>query len=707
MDPDQLKHYLADDPPTVVPLEIKPHFEALSEKEKLYSHQISLACFSGTRALYKQTSPESQHIHDLIIELHNHCKGDWKALQTESKTSDEDLKHFLSYAAQFLGNGGNFKSFGDTKILPRLGKDSFQKLASATSRASKLFGLAQSGIFDAKSPASLSLGYPDQGHVTSYYPDSPNITKKEITLVSDFFESKKLLPENTRMRKTPSGDFEILIASSQTDPSRSARDLDQSKFDLEGELKGKTATLVYGDYSPEMTKIAKALADAKPHAANEIEAQMLDEYVTSFTTGSCNTWKASQASWIKDKQPTVESDIGFIETYRDPHGIRGEWEGFVAMVNKERTRAFQKLVNAAPQQIPKLPWSKDFEKDKFLAPDFTSLEVMTFAGSGIPAGINIPNYDDIRQNVGFKNVSLGNVLSAKAPSEKVPFIHDDDLEVYKAYRDPAFEVQVGLHELLGHGCGKLLQETSPGQYNFDHSHPPTNPLTEKPVNKWYKPGQTWGSVFGALAGPYEECRAECVAMALCCDYDILRIFGFDNGDETDPGKSNEASDVMYVSYLQMARAGVAALEFWDPSSKKWGQPHMQARFSILRVFLDAGGDFCTLKYSNKDKPDDLTVRIDRSKIISHGRPAIEKYLQKLQVYKATADIEAGRKMFNGLTTVDEWSAQKARLVVLAQKQPRKVFVQANTAIEGGKVVLKEYEATPEGMIKSWADREYV
>ena len=58
------------------------------------------------------------------------------------------------------------------------------------------------------------------------------------------------------------------------------------------------------------------------------------------------------------------------------------------MVNKERTRAFQKLVEAAPAAIPKLPWSKDFEKDEFSAPDFTSLEVLSFASSGIPAGIN-------------------------------------------------------------------------------------------------------------------------------------------------------------------------------------------------------------------------------------------------------------------------------------------------------------------------------
>jgi dipeptidyl-peptidase-3 len=173
----------------------------------------------------------------------------------------------------------------------------------------------------------------------------------------------------------------------------------------------------------------------------------------------------------------------------------------------------------------------------------------------------------------------------------------------------------------------------------------------------------------------------------------------------------------------MARAGVAALQFYNVDALKWGQAHagsslsfnrehanvfwiqMQARHAILKVFLSEP-EFCKLEYT-KDDLSDLTIKLDRTKIESHGRPAVNKFLQKLQVYKATADLKAGKELYEEYTGVDEWFATKVRPAVLAAAPPRKVFVQANTFIEGDKVVLKEYPATPEGLIQSYADRDYI
>ncbi|KAF3917125.1 hypothetical protein ABW20_dc0107128 [Dactylellina cionopaga] len=676
-------HLLADAKAPVCRLEIKPHFDALSDKEKLYAHHISKASFAGTRVVLRQVSPESEPLFDLILTIAKKVDNDFSKLVDLCQVTEDEQVKFVEFAAQVLANLGNYKSFGDQKFVPRIPTETFGKIAGVSDESAAIWDKIKEQVYQISPEGITLLGYPPE-HMSAYYPESPNITKQDIEACGEVFVSNGVLVEHTRLKQLENGNFEMLVASEEAGEGKT--------YDLKD---GRKVTTVYGDHSREMKVMAAELEGASKTALNETQGKMMDEYVKSFREGSLEAHKESQRHWIKDIGPTIETNIGFIETYRDPAGTKAYFEGWVAVVNKERTKVFGKLVERAGDFIPRLPWSKDFEKDKFQKPDFTSLEVLTFNSDGIPAVY--AQYDDIRMTLGFKNVSLGNVLNAKSPSEKVTFIDEKDLELFEKLRGPAFELQVGLHELLGHGSGKLLQETEKGVFNFDKENPPVSPLDGKPVDTYYKVGETWGSVFGPTAASYEECRAECVAMYLCPDKEILGVFG--HTDET------EAMDVLYISYLQMARAGLLALEFWDPKTKKWGQAHMRARYSILQCFLSAGDNFVVLDSTTADHSD-LTIRLDRTKITSHGLKAVEKYLQKLHVYKASADVKNGVGLYDEMTSVNETMA-KFRDVVMSKKQPRKQFVQANTELEDGKVVLKEYDTTPKGLIQSWIDREEI
>ena len=68
---------------------------------------------------------------------------DLEALKEKSKASDEDFTAFLSYAAQVFSNLGNYKTFGDTKYLPRLKREAFEAIVKASVQSEQAVALWQ------------------------------------------------------------------------------------------------------------------------------------------------------------------------------------------------------------------------------------------------------------------------------------------------------------------------------------------------------------------------------------------------------------------------------------------------------------------------------------------------------------------------------------------------------------------------------------
>lgn len=144
---------------------------------------------------------------------------------------------------------------------------------------------------------------------------------------------------NTRAFKKEDGTIEITVGSVE-------------KSEKEFQFKDKKLKLVYGEFSQYLKEVVYYLEKAKEYAANDTQKEMIEHYITHFKTGSVDRHKDSQRKWIKDKGPVVETNMGWIETYIDPENVRAYFEGWVSIVDKEKSKKFNNLVSGSEKIIP-------------------------------------------------------------------------------------------------------------------------------------------------------------------------------------------------------------------------------------------------------------------------------------------------------------------------------------------------------------------
>lgn len=223
----------------------------------------------------------------------------------------------------------------------------------------------------------FSLGLPNGNSMSNYYPGEEYITREDISAVSRALEKHSIEPENTRVRKIVDGDkciFEVLQASADIGPATTITKGDAQQFEA-------GIILIRGDHAEEMSQICSCLIDAKKYTSNDKQEHFLSNYVESFRTGSMGAFRESQKVWVTDISPRVENMIGFVEPYRDPCGIRAEWEGVICISDLAETEELKQFVDKSTSFIRLLPWAVEgendgkgpFEKTFFEAPDFASI----------------------------------------------------------------------------------------------------------------------------------------------------------------------------------------------------------------------------------------------------------------------------------------------------------------------------------------------
>ena len=264
------------------------------------------------------------------------------------------------------------KGSGDQKFIPRLAPEKLYRLTAIIPKASSLYSRLATDI---SAIPPFSLGFPSDTAQSMYYPGRCKITPQEIQTISHAMEQRRIFPENTRIEKIEKDggfSYQVLQASAQT---TTPRELESTE--CQARIFVKT-----GDHSTELSKICAELREAANHATNATQRHVISQYIKSFETGDLEVYRDSQRAWVTDLNPRVENIFGFVEPYRDPFGIRAEFEGLVAISDPEETRTLAKLVEHSDNFIRRLPWAVGatenngkghFEKSLFEPPDFTSI----------------------------------------------------------------------------------------------------------------------------------------------------------------------------------------------------------------------------------------------------------------------------------------------------------------------------------------------
>jgi dipeptidyl-peptidase-3 len=199
---------------------------------------------------------------------------------------------------------------------------------------------------------------------------------------------------------------------------------------------------------------ARALADPK-------QAAVISALIRFYRTGEFSDWLQFGSLWVQNNA-IVDFANGFIEIYRDANGMKGSSQSFVSITDVPITRAMEKLAANAAYFEQRAPWDPKYKKQTFKAPLVKAVEVLIETGDfqASTIGDNLPNENEIHEKYGTKNflfTASSRAMTAAAGTRAIEEFGaaPDVIEREKRYGQQADELMTAMHEVIGHGSGRL------------------------------------------------------------------------------------------------------------------------------------------------------------------------------------------------------------------------------------------------------------
>jgi dipeptidyl-peptidase-3 len=433
-------------------------FAALTPRDKILAWHLYEAALSGRDIYYDQRYEHGLVMRDAIELLFEHRAS------LEPAVADAIER----YAKLFWINSGPYEHITSRKFVLEVTREELLA-ALRTATAAR----------ESRQPATASPVGNRQRATGNWKadgdPNTPPLGKHATPEAFVEAYARDFLDESYRpmvTSKTPAPGEDILVASANNLYANVASaDLGgfEEAYALNSRLvKGENGQLreevyrVGGRYGATLARVVSHLEAARD-VASPSTAAALDALIRFYRSGEEDDRRAYDIAWVADTESAVDTINGFIEVYLDARGHKGAWEGIVFHENPEKTEHIRRIAAHAAWFEQHMPYDEAYRRTDVVGVSARAIDVIVECGDAGPMtaiGINLPNDEAIREVYGSKSVSLANVSEAYEQSQPESLREEfcwseEERERSRRWQALAGELTTSLHEVIGHGSGRM------------------------------------------------------------------------------------------------------------------------------------------------------------------------------------------------------------------------------------------------------------